>query len=512
MTTERTTMVMEADDRASAKVEQLGQRLKATFGAQLKSAAISLISFTSILSVMGLSIFSLIDKLKTTFEDIQKTNRAAALLGIQFRLAGFSADRAASAVGSLRENLSRTSLQALPGLDQALQQFLMGLGPASLRELETFAEKLSDISGVPQQEAFQALAEAAAGNMEPLEKMGIFAGDYAEALKEIELGHKDWVDSLTPVESAIRKLKVAWDETWVAIQNSPVAEAGVALATNFLNALQLQLEKGFVAMLLTFNPGELIAKAMILSIAGIDWSRIVKSFQDGLTRFFFGEVESGTGNRSESGLSRLMKMFVALIIGGFSTELTSEESVKGVRLAWEINWALVWEKLKKIVPDWGKDIGIAIRDGLTKFLLGRFFGSLVVDALDSEEGLKGKLEKLWANAKNWGKGIGVAIGNGLIGALEGAINWAVRFVQRWINNVVSRLNSIPGVSISAPSIPGISIPRLDLQPPIPGQRQGSGQTTSVPIIIQVGDREVRRVVMDVLNGEVRVRTPGLAMN
>ena len=488
-------IVIEAVDRATRVIRNVSQSLRRQLGSAARSAMFSMLSFTSVLGAAGLSIYALTRRLTDLFKDIQATNRAAALLGTQFRLAGFSIDRADAAVARLRENLSRTALQALPGLDQASREFLAGLGPESLRELDAYAVKLSEITGVERQAAFKALVELVQGNRTEMEKLGIAAGDYETALREIDQAHQDLLKNETALETLWRNIKnnfsrvvddmvedanrLLGDEGWAGVAESiGNILGGITGAPNLGTMMREDIEK---------------ARLFLEEFSWEEWQE--------------------TGKRIATQMAI-----------GFLIWLLGEDAVKIIQLAWHGNWNAVWEKLKPESETWGRDLATAIRDGLIKFILGDTFGKWVIDALNSEGGLMGKLKGLWPEGGNWGKNLGIAIINGLIGAIEWGINRAVGKINEWIQRVEDVLNRIPGMNFNLGRVGGIAIPRMSLEPdtgpelgpgghPLLGlsSNRGQGMNAQAPLSIQMSGREVARVVVEVMNGELRIRQPGLGI-
>lgn len=501
-------IVIEAVDRASRVIRNVSTSLRRQLASSVRSAAFSMLSFTTILSAAGIGIYQLVGGIRDLIGDIQATNRAAGLLSTQFRLAGFSADRAAASVGVLRENLSRTSLQALPGMDQALRQFLQSLTPSSVKEIETLAEHLrtAGISG----DTFSIALEAAAGNYGPLEEaLGIGKGtidDWTEALEAGSLAAQEVERNMTPLEKLAREVSDRWSDAWSGMADAFNDAFGGNLTRRLIDNLRQSWDQ-------TMKETEMIfGTSLIEAIQGA--IRFVSDFFSG------GEVEAGTGNVSDSPFSRMGKTFASQIVMGLVTWLIGEDAVKVLQLAWQGQWGEIWKKLEKIVTGWGEDIGRTIRDGLIKFILGERFGQLIVNALDSEGGLMGALKSLWPSGENWGQRLGAAIGNGLIGAIETTINHVSDMINDWIERVESVLNAIPGVSVTLGRVGGIHIPRIsiapetrgqNLQPPIPGQHLNSSGPNQIVIPVMVGGRQLDTIVVDVLNRSVRKYQPGLGI-
>ena len=198
---ENIAIVIVAEDRATRKIKQVGDSLRKNLGSSVRSAALSMISFTAILSGVGVSVTALLVIAKKFVGEIQKTNRAAALLGLQFRQMGFDADRASSAVGSLRDNLSRTAVQAAAGADRELKLFLATLTEVSLVDLDKMAEQMHRAFGKDQEKSFIAVAEAANKFMKPLnDLLGTDFKDFKEAQVGVQERFENWLAMRTALE------------------------------------------------------------------------------------------------------------------------------------------------------------------------------------------------------------------------------------------------------------------------------------------------------------------------
>lgn len=450
-------MVVEAQDRASHVIKRVGDNIKGAFGSNLKSAIVSLVSFSAILGAVGVSVSTLVTKLRDLFKELQESNRAAAKLQIQMTLTGFSTARATAEVDRLRNALNRTTFAALPGLDAGLRELFTSLGPDSQERIGELAESLQFLGAEPA-EALNILGEAARGNYDPLNDfLGLTGKDRIQNWRDAEQAIEDFktavIENMTPLE----RLKFAFVQNLKDDMSTLVDFVNNVLAGNFKVALQQFVDSDLF---------HLVGRSMSVGIV------------IGMLEFLLGDT---------------------------TTTL--------LRLAFTGQWAKLWQQLKEDVKGWATSLGTWFIDGLTNFILGLPFIGPFIQALLSI----GKLvQDIKADASNWGGLIAEFIVNGLIGFLESQVNRVVGYIQSWINRVVGALNAVPGVNIQAPTIPGLSIPRASFVPEQPEvTRGGSSSFRGGPpihndVVVYVGNKQVDALVYDAMNRGIRARAPGLA--
>jgi len=481
-------IVVEAQDRASRKVKSIGDSIRKNLGGSMRSAALSMISFTSILSAVGLSITGVTVILKKWFGDIQKANRAVALMGVQLRVAGFSTDRANASIERFRDNLSRAALQALPGMDEQLKVMLATMGEGSLKEMDTYAKKLDDVTDIKFEDAFRALAEAQAGNVKTMNDLGIAGDDYAEILKNIDEIEKEVLENETALEKMWRNIQDAFSE---AVDNM------------IESANRLLGDEGIPGIILGMI--DLIGEMTGVTGLGEKMRKNIEDSIDFVVAFFTSE------EGQQSRFSEMGQNFATQIVMGLFGWLIGDTAIELVELAWQGNWNGVWALLKKEAPGWGKDLAFKAGEGFLNYILG----PLMDLSLTAWEFMGSAMESLWNDAKNWGWDLGASIGNGLIGAIEWAINQAVGFINDFLAEAESLLNSVPGVNVDLGRVGGISIPRI---PPREGTANILPQATpvtatqSAPLILNVNGREFARATIEVMDGQMRLRQPGLGIN
>lgn len=486
-------ITIEAQDRASRTIQNVGQSLRKNLGSSVKSAGLSMLSFTSILSAVGLSITGLIVLTKNWIGSIRDSNRSLAIMQTRLELSGFSADRTAAAVERLRNNLSRATTAALPGFTKATQDFILSLGGPALKQLDELGKKTVEAFGGTQKQAIEAISQALQGNFDALNKLtGLNLKHIDEVVPALEKAHKNWLESLTPVDEVIRTLKKNWGETMAFI----LEQANKVLGRDLPGVLE--------------GIGNIIGTFFQLPNLGTD---LRKSIEEGI-KFVKDNLFGGDeGNEDMQGIGRSIGLEMVL---GLLKWFIGDQATELVRLAWLGNWEAMKEELSKIVPGWGGEVGTWIRDGLIKFIVGDTFGQKIIDALESESGLAGTIRGWAERAGILGQGIGRGIGNGIITALESAINLATGFINDWISETVAKINSIPGVpNFRAPQIERVSIPRLTAPVTLTPHRQGAGPipfgAVGQPLTINMNGRQVATAIIEVLNGEIRVRQPGLGI-
>lgn len=498
------TIVMEAQDRAGAKVRQLGRTLRTDLVGGVASAAKSMFGLTAIISAVGLSITVLIALGKQWFENSQATTRAITSLRREMLTFGFSTERANSTLTDLRNNLTRTTVQALAGLTSGFAEFA-ALMPSTQVQIQEAAVKLAELADIDYKEAFDALNEGLTGNMQPMADLGFVGDDLHEVMGQINDDFQFMLDNESELESLWRKLGSAmkgFGEVAATVINEFIEDVDRIFSPD--SSLSERLVAWF----------DLAGASIGIPNLGTNLIGIISSAIDQVVDFFSGgqntNEEDNFGAETQSGFGKLGSIFGSQIVGGLFRFLLGDTAVDVITAAWQGNWDLVWAILKDKVPEWGKQIGTAIRDGLINFVLGDSFGQNFIDALNSEAGLKGAIAGLAGDARTWGFDLGVAIGNGLISAIEAAIKIATDFINKWISRVESVLNSIKGVNVSLPRVDPIEIPRLGQQSISQGGGPGRDRMQA-PLVLMVNGREFARATIEVMDRQIRILQPGLGI-
>ena len=392
---ENIAIVIAAEDRASRKIKQVGDSLRKNLGTSIRSAALSMISFTAILSGVGLSITALIGVAKKFVGDIIKTNRAAAVLGLRFRQMGFDAERASSAVSNLRDNLSRGMVQSLRELsDEALALF-ESFSPESIKDIEKYVKILANAWKVDQKQALKDYMELQMGNTEALRQYGLAGLPVIEVNKELDRVQQDILDNQTPLE-----------KMWIALKTA----ASAAMHEMLADVNDVFGDNGIVGI---------IRGALNLIGAGFGKARLgdrmveeVTKMVNAVKKFDLGAIVEWAENLAKS------------IIGGIGSFLTaSVDKVTGfvqtlIGLALNIG---SWLKEK------GQAVAGWIVDGL-KWLSG-------TDAVGKLESWLKLAIALATTIGSWLKERGEAVAGSLLDGIKGLIGKGLN-VARWISEAL----------------------------------------------------------------------------
>lgn len=472
---ENIAIVIQAEDRASRKIKQVGDSLRKNLGGSVRSAALSMISFTSILSGVGLSITALIVVAKKFVGEIIKTNRAAALIGTQFRLMGFSVDRASSAVSRLRENLSRAALQGFATLDEETRKYIASLGDPGLKNLDDLTNMLSELADISKKQAFIDLAKFFAGDTEALKKYNLTVETAVELDRELRRGFQDMLDNQTALERFWRALKNAasqamrsmvddvndafGDRGIVGIVRGSLNIIGVAFGSAGLGDRMAEQMTAVMNAIKNFDLGTVVAKGREIG------QRLVLAFWSGVVRNF---------NLVKSAIETALDMSIAALI--------------------------------PTLLEQGKRMAIWIWSGFKSLLGGALnLGRVIMGAL--------RLPNLFQQ----GVGLARGLAQGMLNGLRSNLQTVATFLVNRTNDLIGRINRAIPRRFELPRVGRITIPRAPQMGGGQFQRhqQGAGPLQFVPngfsqpISIQMNGREVARVVAEVLDGQLRIRQPGL---
>ena len=466
MSTQNVTIVVEAQDRASRRIKQVSQSLRKDLGSSIRSAGLSMLSFTAILSGVGLSITALVVKLRSFISNIMQTRRAVGVLTFQLQQSGFSADSVNRSIDRLRNNLSRLALQALSRVDAALRSMFFQLTPVSQKRLNDLADALAEFAGVAKDEAFEAALEAKAGNMEALNKL---VPEVSDGFRD--LGHAIGffadqsalaVAQRTPFENFMGFLT----QTFVTGVIDMFAQFGRDFASAF-NAIAFALE----------SDGAITGNAIRLG------QFLGTNIKDGVLGFF-----SDPKNIALLGLS----MLVAIGTGVLGQ--VAEFLKWGVRIG---EW--IWAGLKTF---WGEVVPGALSQTLKDSIRGGILP--VMDWIESRGRQIGL--RIWEGLKS--------IKDLLIDVGKSIPEWIWQGIQASASAFWSRLNSfIDRIRSALSFIPGISAPSGG--PASFSGGIGSSPTSnrprinSQPLVVQLGEKTFARAVVESVDGSMRLKAPGL---
>jgi hypothetical protein len=518
-----TTIVIEAQDRATGVLQRVSNSLRSTLGTQLRSTIISMVSFSAILGAVGLSISGLVMLFRNWHGELVKTNQAVSRLSLQFKLSGMSVDRADAAINRLRESLSRASLQALPEMDAAIRDNLLSLTPEMRQELDAVAKQMEEMGIGTHAQNFIALAEAAAGNFKPLQELGFEVDNLRKFFEEHNLAYKEFLENKTPLEKMWDGIKSRWsaaiDGLIGSINKLLDPSSWVTRLEGFLNIFGLAFGQ--------MNLGTRIREQITTAI------RFLRDFD------YAGVIEFG----------RNLGIQISL---GLLTWLIGESSVEILKLA-------IKSLLKQSTDNDDTDKETAkAGQSLTDRIINAVILGLEGTPLDviaqllkwvqtiRDNASQGFFDAGWELAKKMGEGLR----NGALKFLQAAINDAVKWVNRIITviNIGRRLagnqpiDYIPGVRLTSDEnfdtpAPGVTVPTPTPQkgPEPPGTIPQRGYVpppvgipipTPIPrrtpdplaanygnivIPVYIGDRKVDTIVVDALNRQVRSRAPGLSI-
>ena len=460
-------IVIEAQDKVSGPVNKIGQSLRKNLGTSLKSAGLSMLSFTSLLGGIGLSLTALIVVFRKWVSEVRNANRSIAVMATRLEVAGFSADRTAAAMERLRSNLSRTAIAALPGLTEAAADFILSLGGPALKDFTDQARILSQVYGVDMKKAMEVLAQAYQGNFTEFNKITRAQITSAEeVLPLLTKAYKNFTNELTMGERVWRVF-------------------------------------GQIMRNLFVDKNQVIEWALVFGDAG----DVIGAFFDTL----FGRNDK----KDDEAIQRIndaAKSWALGLLKSFAEFLLGEEAVKIIQEALQGNWAAAWKILREDVLGWGELTWSTALEGAAKWLKDNLF-SWVQDNLI--EPLGRIIEAKKSQFMDMGRSIATHLGNGIMDFLQGVLDSVAAQITSWIASVVSQLNRLPFVNVTAPTITGPRLPRFTAPVPTPpGSIHGGnvlGPDPPQALIVNLNGREVGRAMLEVLDGQLRTREPGLSL-
>lgn len=491
------TIVIEARDRATRTIQRVSKSLSKDLGSSVRSAGLSMLSFTAILSGVGVSLTAFIIKMREWVRNIGTARRAVALLSLQLQSTGFSADAANRAVEGLRNNISRLALSALVKADDALRQWLLSFSPASQKRIDDFAENLAKLTGITKDQAFLAALEASAGNFADLERiLGVATGTYttfAEAEEAVVQGMKDIAAMQTPLERVAVFLKDVLFDLFVG---------------TFIDSGQLFAKAFNAAVEKVLNPQAAFAHMK---------EKWIEFFDDVVGAVF-------QANRILQLLND-WTVDVGLAVLG-SWDLFWAE--RGVRFALKIVSAL-WDGVSKLVGALaarGTKIAQHVWGGISTFFtdkVPRFFTNTVKNAIMQSLGT------LLPWMEERGLVLGFRVLAGLMGIKDGVVDMG-KDIPRWIwrgmdsmrswlwGRVTDFIDSIreameSALGINSPSKVMVGIGKNMAEGLAMGLRGGMGGSgrISQPLVVQIGNSTFARAVIEVVDGKMTLKEPGLGL-
>lgn len=496
-----TTIVIEAQDRASATIKKVGNSLKSSLGTQLRSTTLSMISFTAILSAVGLSISGLVQMFRKWTEELKKTNAASARFNVQLRLTGLSADEAAKRVGDLIDNVGRLAVQTLPTLDEALRNTFLTLTPEAQQRITALAEEFAKMRDIPFDQVFEALLEGLAGNLQPLHDLGLEGETFNEILRNMQDEINAFEEGKDPFTKFVDFVK----------------GAGSNIKDSFLEAFNTVFG----------SDGTLVEKLIALPDLLMPISRgLANSFIEAFNLQGLGaRILESIAGENESLLAAGKTMALSVLLGMLDFFI-GETGVEIVKLAIQGEWKLALEKLKeKVLPEIGIGIGKAILGGLL-FWLPQNWRKPIVDFFFGfvprfiTETVPKFFSAGWELAK--------AMAQGFIDSVHANVQRAINFLIDLANKAIEKINRLipPGIkkidtigSVNlgqAPQLfkadldqlPGLLPPvnRGELGAPLPGD---PGRLPApINLTVKIGETTVDRIVVDSLGRNLRTRAPG----
>ena len=484
-------IVVSAQDRATRTLQRIGRSLQQDLGRQLRRTMLQMISFGGVAGALGFSVAALGQRIQKSIRDMMETRRAVALLGLQLRQAGFSSDAASKAIQGLRNNVSRLTVQALPGVDAALRQFFITLSPASRALIEEMTDALVTLAGFDRDKALAIALEAATGNMEP----------FNEALLGGKTGAKDFSEALRLLRERLIELdkeKTVGERIGESIRKAFSSLASIDLGRRIIDQWGPQVIAAMAQLALMA-----IAALAASLIAG--WEAFLGGAQANLR--FIQSVILWVFN----GLAALPEWLKAqgvwlaqTIWGGVSTFFTDTlpelftATVKGAVQT-------VWAALTDWMQERGKDLGRWIGQGFT------IAGTWLIERAKEVISL---FSAPWlASIKDF-EGIGKAIVQGIWDGMNSLRQWIWERVREFIDSVRRAMEGALG--IGSPSRVTMEMGKSMAQGLVMGMQSGIRQGgvsrhITQPLELQIGGRSFGRAILEVVDDSLRLREPGLGL-
>ena len=484
-------IVVSAQDRATRTLQRISRSLQQDLGRQLRRTMLQMISFGGVAGALGFSVAALGQRVQKSIRDMMETRRAVALLGLQLRQAGFSSDAASKAIQGLRNNVSRLTVQALPGVDAALRQFFITLSPASRALIDEMTDALVKLAGFDRDKALAIALEAAAGNMEPFNKelLGGKTGatDFAEALRLLREGLVE-----------LDKQKTVGERIGESIRNAFTTLASIDLGGRILDQWGPAIVSAMDQLVLMANRA--------LATAFIAGWEVFLSGAEATGRFIqsvIGWVFNGLAALPEW-LKAQGTWLAQTIWGGISTFFT--QTLPGFFTA-TVKGAIqtAWDALPEWMQERGKDLGRWVGQGFTATKTW-----LVERAME----IGGWFVEAWNSLVDTFQGLGKSIVQGIWAGMNSMRQWIWDRVREFIDSVRRAMEGALG--IGSPSKVTMEMGRSMAQGLVMGMQSGIRQTgiarhITQPLELQFGGRTFARAILEVVDDSLRIREPGLGL-
>lgn len=469
-------LIIEARDKASANLRAVGGNMRSleSQAAQLRNRFLSL---SAALGFAGISVYAAGNAFRGYLKGLQEVDQAGENLRNRLMLMGLSADRVNSTISTLRNNISGTAFSAMAGMSAETAKLFNLLGADAQEQVTTMAKKLEKL-GVDPKAAIEALTEAQKGNF-------------------------------TQISSLMGQTITSWEQI-----DSTVATATTTMRANMtdLDRAQEQLGTSFASLTPVF---EMVAYGLTTSAAAI-----IRIFTDVIPEaianviLFFQSLGATMVQEWRdswvSGIIGAIPGFIQRIGEGIShwwggvTERWNG-LMGGIGSAWDKAWGFITEG----IPGFLGNIWDAISG---------WFSSIFGPMWDRVTGF---ISTAWSNV--WG---------GLVGTVQRVLSWIWTAIQdspvfKFFSAIASGIGSLFSKAGDIFSnvkdflgfehggvVPGpMGAPTLAM---VHGGERitpagGIGGGTTVVIPVQIGDREITRLVLDILGGQVRLRAPSLGM-
>ena len=445
MTTSATAvLIMDAQDRASAKIERTRSVLE-KIQAKSESTALRFISLSGALAVVGLTFYSVTGALRGYFGSILDAQRATGTLQNRLMLLGFSGDRAASTVDALRSSLNRTAFTSLPGLSAAALETAGAFDADTNRTFGDAAKKLEQMTGVPAKEYLEAIWVAAkTGDVEPLNKLGLKVANLDEFLPKVNANWAVYLAGLTPIQRENLRTTETFDKLMLQIKPLSLLE----FPLNVLERMALSPVR--LAETIGSIPSAFNARAADITKIGADVG-------DWITNSLAGRIVAF--------LPTFSSVTVAMIGQGVS-------NIAPTILSYGSNLAEhLWHGLRDELI---KGLNWVIENVLNRFL------SKVEGALNVANRLSG--------------GILPSVSLGRVGLMANPADEARRMAEAMAEG--RRMDEA-------------AAPFERLGPGFPTPNRGRPQIIVIPV--QIGDRPLTEIVLDIIEGQTRLREPSLGL-
>ena len=438
---------------------------------------------------LGLSIG--INRFKAWREEQKKVSQSSENLRNRLMLSGFSADAATSSVDELRSSLGRLAFQALPGVDFEMQGFIANMDTATKIRFGELVGSLEAL-GIKGTAGINAIAEAMQGNFGPISKL---TGQQITNMEEFAAVMSTTADKAAFASGDIGKALSAIASGEGTLEERTTALVAV-IRSNLPEASRFFEEHG-------------AAVARVLSaMTGEEKQYVIDALTNAIERKGMSAAQTAdllTAQAADKAILLLRSIDERTHTDDLAVEI--EARIKEIEkvapaTAAELAKALNLYKLDKM--------GLRILRSVTETEYNRIQGIQAgwIDSLQSDTeravGLLAQIEEALRRARSAASGIESAASRAESAAAR------LRAVGGRVNRVVVPRPAPQQVSFADRQQAGR---RAAFQAETL-RRAGdqSGVIVTPPtVIVKIGDREVRDVVVTVLNDEVSLREPSLGL-